>query len=100
MITQRGLVSLSSRFELMIDEIASVFNQWLSNELSNNSSRLSASDASSRKLLHTKCQVVLLLSGGLGTENRKDGGSTPPLATTSDHAKWAIYMIYDRSLSH
>ena len=31
---------------------------------------------------NTKCQVVVLLLGGLGTENRKVGGSTPPLATT------------------
>jgi hypothetical protein len=40
-----------------------------------------------RNYCDQKCQVVLLLSGGLGTENRKDGGSTPPLATTSDQAK-------------
>jgi hypothetical protein len=55
----------------------------LSNELSNNSSALSPSGASMTELRHTKCQVVLLLSGGLGTENRKVGGSTPPLATNS-----------------
>jgi hypothetical protein len=37
----------------------------LSNGLSNNSSALGASDASTTQPRHAKCQVVLLLSGGL-----------------------------------
>jgi hypothetical protein len=77
LITQRGLVSLSSRFELMIDGIASVFNQWLSNKLSNNSSSLGISGASATELEQAKCQIIVLLLGGLGTENRKVSGSTP-----------------------
>jgi len=64
------------------------YDRTLSNELSNNSSPLGVSGASATELEQAKCQVVVLLSGGLGTENRKDGGSTPPLATTSDQAKW------------
>jgi hypothetical protein len=53
----------------------------MSHALSNNSSPLNTSDASTTQLRQVKCQVVLLLSGGLETENRKVGGSTPPLAT-------------------
>ena len=69
-------------------------NRGVSNELSNNSSALGAFGASTAKPQRAKCQVALLLSGGLGTENRKDGGSTPPLATTVE--QWSCSVAVGR----
>lgn len=68
-------------------EELSQYLQRVSNRLSNNSSVLRVSGASTTQLRHAECQVVVLLSGGHGTENRKVGGSTPPLATAFDQAK-------------
>jgi len=54
-----------------MDGIASVSHRGVSNGLSNNSSPPGASGAFTTQPRQAKCQVVLLLLGGLGTENRK-----------------------------
>ena len=68
----------------------------VSNGLSNNWGSPRTADTQLAASGTVKCLVMLLLSSELGTENRKVGGSTPPLATTLASGNIALRSAHQR----